>query len=95
MVSFMQSRLGPMEAGPYGSLQLMAEVGKFAAEGRHRSSQGRRAFVFKAAPYVVLHVHVPARRGGAVRARRVVHPDFDTGVILRPWPSSSISLSAS
>ena len=29
MVSFMQSRLGPMEAGPYGSLQLVAEVGKF------------------------------------------------------------------
>jgi len=28
MVSFMQSRLGPMEAGPYGSMQLFAEVGK-------------------------------------------------------------------
>ena len=25
----MQSRLGPMEAGPYGSLQLLAEVGKW------------------------------------------------------------------
>ena len=29
MMSFMQSRLGPMEAGPYGSLQLLAEVGKW------------------------------------------------------------------
>jgi NADH-quinone oxidoreductase subunit H len=29
MMSFMQSRLGPMEAGPYGSLQLVAEVGKY------------------------------------------------------------------
>ena len=29
MMSFMQSRLGPMEAGPHGSLQLLAEVGKF------------------------------------------------------------------
>ena len=29
MMSFMQSRLGPMEAGPYGSLQLVAEVGKW------------------------------------------------------------------
>ena len=29
LVSFMQSRLGPMEAGPFGSLQLLAEVGKF------------------------------------------------------------------
>ncbi len=28
MMSFMQSRLGPMEAGPAGSLQLLAEVGK-------------------------------------------------------------------
>ena len=29
MMSFMQSRLGPTEAGPYGSLQLVAEVGKW------------------------------------------------------------------
>ena len=29
MMSFMQSRLGPMEAGPYGSMQLLAEVGKW------------------------------------------------------------------
>src|SRR5438067_2372522 len=29
MVSFMPSRLAPMEAGPYGQLQLVAEVGKF------------------------------------------------------------------
>ena len=28
MVSHLQSRLGPMEAGPHGSLQLLAEVGK-------------------------------------------------------------------
>ena len=27
MMSYMQSRLGPMEAGPHGSLQLLAEVG--------------------------------------------------------------------
>ena len=29
MMSFMQSRLGPMEAGPFGSMQLFAEVGKW------------------------------------------------------------------
>ena len=29
MMSFMQSHLGPMEAGPYGSMQLFAEVGKW------------------------------------------------------------------
>ena len=33
-VSFMQSRLGPMEAGPFGSLQLVAEVGKWLQIGR-------------------------------------------------------------
>ena len=53
MVSFMQSRLGPMEAGPYGSLQLMAEVGKFLQK---EDIVPRKAdpFVFKAAPFVVL-----------------------------------------
>ena len=53
MMSFMQSRLGPMEAGPYGSLQLMAEVGKFLQK---EDIVPRRAdrFVFIAAPFVVL-----------------------------------------
>ena len=53
MVSFMQSRLGPMEAGPYGSLQLMAEMGKFLQK---EDIVPRRAdrFVFSAAPFVVL-----------------------------------------
>jgi NADH-quinone oxidoreductase subunit H len=53
MMSFMQSRLGPMEAGPYGSLQLFAEVGKWLqkedlapAKADHR--------IFKMAPLVVL-----------------------------------------
>ena len=39
MMSFMQSRLGPMEAGPYGSMQLFAEVGKWlrsVVEGHNR-----------------------------------------------------------
>ncbi len=53
MVSFMQSRLGPMEAGPYGSLQLLAEVGKFIQK---EDIVPRRAdrFVFTSAPFVVL-----------------------------------------
>ena len=53
LVSFMQSRLGPMEAGPFGSLQLLAEVGKFLQK---EDLVPRKAdkFVFFAAPFVVL-----------------------------------------
>lgn len=53
MVSFMQSRLGPMEAGPYGSMQLLAEVGKFAQKEDIFPARADR-FVFAAAPYIVL-----------------------------------------
>ena len=52
-VSFMQSRLGPMEAGPYGSMQLMAEVGKFLQKEDIVPSRADRV-LFKAAPFVVL-----------------------------------------
>ena len=53
MMSFMQSRLGPMEAGPYGSLQLLAEVGKWIQKEDIVPDRADR-FVFKAAPFVVL-----------------------------------------
>ena len=53
MVSFMQSRLGPMEAGPYGSMQLLAEVGKFAQKEDIVPDRADR-FVYKAAPFIVL-----------------------------------------
>jgi NADH-quinone oxidoreductase subunit H len=53
MMSFMQSRLGPMEAGPYGSLQLMAEVGKFIQkEDIIPWRADRKLFAF--APYIVV-----------------------------------------
>jgi NADH-quinone oxidoreductase subunit H len=53
MVSFMQSRLGPMETGPYGSMQLFAEVGKFLQkEDLVPERADRRIFVM--APFVVL-----------------------------------------
>ena len=52
-VSFMQSRLGPMEAGPYGSLQLVAEVGKWLQKEDIFPRKADR-FVFAAAPFVVL-----------------------------------------
>jgi NADH-quinone oxidoreductase subunit H len=52
-VSFMQSRLGPMEAGPYGSLQLLAEVGKWLQkEDIHTKDSDR--LVFGLAPAIVL-----------------------------------------
>ncbi|MAG03558.1 MAG: NADH-quinone oxidoreductase subunit H [Acidimicrobiaceae bacterium] len=53
MMSFMQSRLGPMEAGPYGSLQLLAEVGKFFQKEDLIPAAADRV-VFKMAPFVVL-----------------------------------------
>jgi len=53
MVSFMQSRLGPMETGPYGSMQLFAEVGKFLQKEDLVPEKADRV-IFKAAPIVVL-----------------------------------------
>ena len=53
MMSFMQSRLGPMEAGPYGSLQLVAEVGKWLQkEDTAPAAADHR--IFKMAPLIVL-----------------------------------------
>ena len=53
MMSFMQSRIGPNEAGPYGSLQLMAEVGKFLQkEDIFPERADRRLFAM--APFIVI-----------------------------------------
>lgn len=53
MMSFMQSRLGPMEAGPYGSMQLLAEVGKWLQKEDIVSERADK-FIFKIAPLIVL-----------------------------------------
>jgi NADH-quinone oxidoreductase subunit H len=53
MMSFMQSRLGPMEAGPYGSLQLVAEVGKWLQKEDIQPTDADKP-VFKMAPIIVL-----------------------------------------
>jgi NADH-quinone oxidoreductase subunit H len=53
MMSFMQSRLGPMEAGPYGSVQLLAEVGKFLQKEDIVPARADRRLFFMA-PYVVV-----------------------------------------
>jgi NADH-quinone oxidoreductase subunit H len=53
MMSFMQSRLGPMEAGPFGSMQLFAEVGKWLQKEDIQPENADR-FIFKLAPLIVL-----------------------------------------
>lgn len=52
-MSFMQSRVGPYEAGPYGSLQLLAEVGKFLQKEDIVPERADRR-LFKLAPYIVV-----------------------------------------
>src|ERR1700737_5058430 len=49
----MQSRLGPMEAGPHGSLQLMADGAKFVQKELLAPERADRK-VFALAPVVVL-----------------------------------------
>jgi NADH-quinone oxidoreductase subunit H len=53
MMSFMQSRLGPMEAGPYGSMQLLAEVGKWLQK-EDIIPENADAKIYKIAPIIVL-----------------------------------------
>jgi NADH-quinone oxidoreductase subunit H len=53
MMSFMQSRLGPMEAGPYGSMQLFAEVGKWLQKEDIQPAKADKK-IFKLAPLIVL-----------------------------------------
>jgi NADH-quinone oxidoreductase subunit H len=53
MMSFMQSRLGPMEAGPYGSMQLLAEVGKFIQK-EDITPNGADKRIFAVAPLIVV-----------------------------------------
>ena len=53
MMSFMQSRLGPMEAGPYGSMQLFAEVGKWLQKEDIMPARADK-YIFRAAPLIVL-----------------------------------------
>jgi NADH-quinone oxidoreductase subunit H len=53
MMSFMQSRLGPNEAGPFGSMQLLAEVGKWLQKEDIMPEQADKN-LFKMAPYLVV-----------------------------------------
>src|SRR3954453_11346774 len=53
MVSHLQSRLGPMEAGPHGSLQLLAEVGK-SLQKEDIIPERADPIIFKIAPYIII-----------------------------------------
>jgi NADH-quinone oxidoreductase subunit H len=78
MMSHMQSRLGPMEAGPHGTLQLVADGVKFMQKEDIFPAKADR-FVFAAAPIVVLmatfllYIVIPA-------GPRLVIEDLDTGI---------------
>ena len=70
MMSFMQSRLGPMEAGPYGSMQLFAEVGKWLQK-EDTAPEAADHRIFKMAPLIVLVSTFLLVAARAVRARRL------------------------
>jgi NADH-quinone oxidoreductase subunit H len=82
MMSFMQSRLGPMEAGPYGSLQLLAEVGKFLQKEDLIPAAADRV-VFKLAPFVVLISTFLLVLALAVSSISVI------GILMAGWASAS------
>jgi NADH-quinone oxidoreductase subunit H len=78
MMSHMQSRLGPMEAGPHGVLQLVADGVKFIQKEDIIPEQADRR-IFALAPLVVilstflLYIVLPA-------GPRLIVQDLDTGV---------------
>jgi NADH-quinone oxidoreductase subunit H len=101
MVSFMQSRLGPMEAGPFGSLQLLAEVGKFLQKEDIVPERADRK-LFKLAPYLVVgtvllvYLAVPfgpdaifADLDGGVFYILAVSSISTLGVLLAGWASAN------
>jgi NADH-quinone oxidoreductase subunit H len=101
MVSFMQSRLGPMEAGPYGSMQLLAEVGKFLQKEDIVPERADRK-LFKLAPYLVVgtvllvYLAVPfgpdmwfANLNGGVFYLLAVSSISALGVLIAGWSSAN------
>ena len=102
MVSFMQSRLGPMEAGPFGSMQLLAEVGKFLQKEDIVPERADRR-LFKLAPYLVVgtvllvylavpfgpHMTFVSNLNGGVFYVLAVSSISALGVLLAGWSSAN------
>jgi NADH-quinone oxidoreductase subunit H len=101
MVSFMQNRLGPMEAGPFGSMQLLAEVGKFLQKEDIVPARADRQ-LFKLAPYLVVgtvllvYLAVPfgpdmwfADLDGGIFYVLAVSSISSLGVLLAGWSSAN------
>jgi NADH-quinone oxidoreductase subunit H len=78
VMAHMQSRLGPMEAGPHGSLQLMADGGKFLQKELIAPARADKK-VFALAPVIVListfmlYVVIPVGPGA-------IGENLDTGI---------------
>jgi NADH-quinone oxidoreductase subunit H len=78
VMAHMQSRLGPMEAGPHGSLQLMADGGKFLQKELLAPARADKK-VFVLAPVIVListfmlYVVIPIGPGA-------IGENLDTGI---------------
>jgi len=53
LISFMQSRLGPMEAGPHGTMQLLAEVSKWLQKEDIIPDNADKR-LFKLPPFIIL-----------------------------------------
>src|SRR3954451_4057122 len=82
VMSWMQSRKGPQEAGPRGLLQLLADGAKFVQKEDVIPDRADR-FVFKASPLVVLmstlllYAILPA-------SQHLVIADLDVGIFFAP-----------
>lgn len=101
VMAFMQNRLGPMEAGPFGSLQLVADGLKFIQKEDIVPARADR-WVFSMAPGVVLIptllmiVVIPLSPGGFAEALDVgiffalaVSSVSVVGVMMAAWASAS------
>jgi NADH-quinone oxidoreductase subunit H len=102
VMAWMQSRLGPYEAGPKGLLQLIAELGKWLQK-EDLIPDGADRIVFKAAPFIVLtstfvlYAAIPAGPAPAVAANipggiffiLAISSLSTIGVLMAGWASAN------